>query len=96
MKQTFAISIGGAAGQGVATPGDILFHIRAARMDLCFELTTHIMARLGDAVATTDEVSFTAVPANSPNDCWLIPSAWPSSGKASTAAMLNRKMVEIA
>lgn len=40
----------------VATPGDILFHIRAARMDLCFELATHIMARLGDAVATTDEV----------------------------------------
>src|SRR6185437_10292693 len=48
------------------------------------------------AVATTEEVSFTAVPANSPNDCWLMPSAWPRSGKASTAAMLNRKIVEIA
>jgi putative iron-dependent peroxidase len=31
----------------VATPGDILFHIRAARMDLCFELATQITARLG-------------------------------------------------
>src|SRR3977135_3612481 len=28
----------------VATPGDILFHIRARRMDLCFELATQIMS----------------------------------------------------
>ena len=40
----------------VSTPGDILFHIRAASMDLCFELATHIMARLTGAVATVDEV----------------------------------------
>jgi porphyrinogen peroxidase len=40
----------------VSTPGDILFHIRAARMDLCFELATQVMSRLGDAVATADEV----------------------------------------
>jgi putative iron-dependent peroxidase len=40
----------------VATPGDILFHIRAMRMDLCFELAAQIMSRLGDAVATADEV----------------------------------------
>ncbi|HWG60554.1 MAG TPA: Dyp-type peroxidase [Streptosporangiaceae bacterium] len=40
----------------VATPGDILFHIRATRMDLCFELATQIMARLGDAVEPLDEV----------------------------------------
>ncbi len=40
----------------VATPGDLLFHIRAMRMDLCFELASQIMARLGGAVATTDEV----------------------------------------
>jgi putative iron-dependent peroxidase len=39
-----------------ATPGDLLFHIRAARMDLCFELATQIMARLGDAVTVADEV----------------------------------------
>src|SRR5580698_6979166 len=31
----------------VSTPGDLLFHIRAKRMDLCFELATQIMARLG-------------------------------------------------
>ena len=40
----------------VSTPGDILFHIRAKRMDLCFELATHIMNSLGDAVSTADEV----------------------------------------
>jgi len=40
----------------VATPGDILFHIRAERMDLCFELATQIMNRLGSAVAPVDEV----------------------------------------
>jgi porphyrinogen peroxidase len=40
----------------VATPGDLLCHIRARRMDLCFELATQIMARLGSAVSPADEV----------------------------------------
>jgi len=40
----------------VATPGDILFHIRAARMDLCFELATQFMARLRGSVSPVDEV----------------------------------------
>ena len=40
----------------VATPGDLLFHIRATRMDLCFELATQIMRRLTGFVATEDEV----------------------------------------
>jgi porphyrinogen peroxidase len=40
----------------IATPGDILFHIRSTRMDLCFELATQIMSRLGGAVSTVDEV----------------------------------------
>ncbi len=40
----------------VSTPGDLLFHIRARRMDLCFEMASQIMARLGDAVAAVDEV----------------------------------------
>jgi porphyrinogen peroxidase len=38
------------------TPGDLLFHIRAARMDLCFELATQIMGRLAGAVTVADEV----------------------------------------
>jgi porphyrinogen peroxidase len=40
----------------VSTPGDILFHIRATRMDLCFELESHILEALGDAVSVADEV----------------------------------------
>ena len=40
----------------VATPGDVLFHIRASRMDLCFELATQIMYKIGDAVTVVDEV----------------------------------------
>src|SRR5271154_5671477 len=40
----------------VSTPGDILFHIRAKRMDLCFELATHIMDQIGDVVTVADEV----------------------------------------
>ncbi len=39
-----------------STPGDLLFHIRAARMDLCFELATQIMKRLAGAASVTDEV----------------------------------------
>ena len=40
----------------VSTPGDILFHIRAKRTDLCFELATQIMASIGDWVTAADEV----------------------------------------
>jgi porphyrinogen peroxidase len=40
----------------VSTPGDLVFHIRAKRMDLCFELATQILARLGGAITTVDEV----------------------------------------
>jgi putative iron-dependent peroxidase len=39
----------------VSTPGDILFHIRANRMDLCFELVTHAVERIRDAVTVVDE-----------------------------------------
>ena len=42
--------------RAVATPGDLLFHIRASRLDLCFELATQIMDRLGDWVTVCDEV----------------------------------------
>ena len=44
------------ARHAVSTPGDLFFHIRAKRMDLCFELAMQIMARLGGAVSTADEV----------------------------------------
>src|ERR1700735_665506 len=35
------------ARHAVSTPGDLLFHIRAKRMDLCFELGAQFMARIG-------------------------------------------------
>jgi putative iron-dependent peroxidase len=40
----------------IATPGDLLLHIRAQHMDMCFELATQIMERIGDAVSANDEV----------------------------------------
>jgi putative iron-dependent peroxidase len=45
-----------AGRHAVSTPGDILFHIRAKRMDMCFELATQIMENIGDAVSVADEV----------------------------------------
>jgi putative iron-dependent peroxidase len=39
----------------VATPADVLFHIRARGMDMCFELVAQIMERIGGAVSAVDE-----------------------------------------
>jgi porphyrinogen peroxidase len=41
--------------RAVSTPGDVLFHIRAKEMDLCFELVSQIMERIGAAVSSVDE-----------------------------------------
>ena len=41
--------------QAVATAADVLFHIRAKEMDMCFELTAQIMERIGGAVSAVDE-----------------------------------------
>lgn len=46
----------GAAHTAVSTPGDLLFHIRAERGDMCFELERLLLSALGDAVAVVDEV----------------------------------------
>ena len=40
----------------VSTPGDLMFHIRAGRFDMCFEVAALILQRLGAAVASADEV----------------------------------------
>jgi putative iron-dependent peroxidase len=42
--------------RAIATPGDILLHIRADQMDLCFELATQLITRLGESVQVVDEV----------------------------------------
>lgn len=39
-----------------ATAGDLLFHIRATQMDLCFELATVLVGRLEGAARVVDEV----------------------------------------
>jgi putative iron-dependent peroxidase len=46
----------GARHQAVATPGDLVFHIRAMTMDLCWELASLIIGRLVGAVTVVDEV----------------------------------------
>ncbi|MDP9846724.1 Dyp-type peroxidase [Streptosporangium lutulentum] len=46
----------GAVHRAVSTPGDLLFHIRAQRLDLCFALASQIMERLRGAVTVRDEV----------------------------------------
>ncbi|MDG9929728.1 MULTISPECIES: Dyp-type peroxidase [unclassified Pseudomonas] len=49
-------AIGAGERVAVSTPGDLLLHIRAEQMDLCFELATQLMTRLGEAVTVVDEV----------------------------------------
>ncbi|BBY05767.1 Dyp-type peroxidase [Mycobacterium noviomagense] len=39
-----------------ATPGDVLFHIRAESMDVCFELATRLIDAMAGAVTVVDEV----------------------------------------
>jgi porphyrinogen peroxidase len=46
----------GARHTAVATPGDLLFHIRARRLDLCFELAERLANRLLDYAQVVDEV----------------------------------------
>lgn len=50
------VEIRGPMHTAVATPGDLLFHIRADRADMCFELERLILDALGNAVTVTDEV----------------------------------------
>jgi putative iron-dependent peroxidase len=48
--------LAGTQHRAPATPGDLLFHIRANRMDLCFEFAAQVMKRLRGAVEVADEV----------------------------------------
>nr|WP_052397536.1 Dyp-type peroxidase [Streptomyces sp. NRRL F-5123] len=48
--------VNGPVHRAVATPGDLLFHLRASRLDLCFALAAEIMNRLRRAVTVQDEV----------------------------------------
>lgn len=48
--------LAGAAHSAPSTPGDLLFHLRARHLDVCFELARHLMARLAGRVDVADEV----------------------------------------
>ncbi|MBZ9846701.1 Dyp-type peroxidase [Mesorhizobium sp. CA14] len=54
--KTFA-PIEGAAHSAPSTPGDLLFHIRAERPDMCFELERILLDHLAGSVTVADEVS---------------------------------------
>lgn len=49
--------IEGVAHVAPSTPGDVLFHIRAERQDMCFEPERLLLTALGGAVAVVDEVN---------------------------------------
>ena len=48
-------AVEGPAHSAPSTPGDLFFHIRAERADMCFELERLILQKLGDAIIVTDE-----------------------------------------
>ncbi len=48
--------LAGARHTAVATPGDLLFHIRAHRFDLCFELAQRLTDRMRGYAEVVDEV----------------------------------------
>jgi porphyrinogen peroxidase len=49
-------ALSGAKHRAVSTPGDLLFHVRASRMDMCFEFVAQVMTRLAGVVTPRDEV----------------------------------------
>ncbi len=49
-------TIGWEQRRAPSTPGDLLFHIRAGQMDVCFELASMIVGRLAGAATVVDEV----------------------------------------
>lgn len=51
------VPLDGPVHHAPATAGDVLFHIKASRADLCFELGRQIRAALGDAATVVDGVT---------------------------------------
>ena len=50
------IELNGPRHTAPATPGDLLFHIRAETLDVCFELAGRILKSMAGAVTVVDEV----------------------------------------
>ena len=49
-------TLAGSRHRAVATAGDLVFHIKAEQMGVCFEFAMHVMERLAGAVTVCDEV----------------------------------------
>ncbi|MCV7167477.1 Dyp-type peroxidase [Mycobacterium stomatepiae] len=50
------VELSGPRHSAPATPGDLLFHIRAESLDVCFELAGRILKSMAGAVSVVDEV----------------------------------------
>ncbi|MET9131927.1 Dyp-type peroxidase [Streptomyces antibioticus] len=50
------VELDGERHRAPSTPGDLLFHVRARRMDLCFEMVRVVAERLAGVVVVVDEV----------------------------------------
>ncbi|MEW2478299.1 Dyp-type peroxidase [Mycobacterium sp. NPDC051198] len=50
------IALDGGRHQAPSTPGDVLLHIRADTMDVCFQLADRMLQEFGSAVRVVDEV----------------------------------------
>jgi porphyrinogen peroxidase len=49
-------ALAGAVHRAPATPGDLLFHLKHERMDVCFEFAAQAVSRLAGAATVADEV----------------------------------------
>ncbi len=50
------VELDGDRHRAPATPGDLLFHVRAETLDVCFELANNILRSIAGAVTVVDEV----------------------------------------
>ena len=50
------VELSGPRHHAPATPGDLLFHVRAESLDVCFELADRILKSMAGAVTVVDEV----------------------------------------
>ena len=51
------VAIDGPAHHAPSTPGDLLFHLRAEREDMTFELERQLLDVIGDAATVVDETT---------------------------------------
>src|SRR6185437_9345663 len=48
--------LAGTPHRAPSTQGDLLFHVRHERMDVCFEFASQVMTRLAGAATVVDEI----------------------------------------